>query len=403
MNSTGWPGTDSRRVGGKVQMNSFTTRLLYTLMPATWYARKDASIRGLLQALAADLTALFEEGLTVTVAGQRKQFFVAFLGCKGDWPWLRKAYNLASCFTSRRVCHLCSGSEWWNMTSSCEARDWRNAEPAPHPYKAGTPSPLRSIPGGDRPSAIKPDLMHTFNIGIGGDFAFSAVITLCCLSFFDDYGSTIQKRLDCAYDRFAQWCFDNHKNAQIKSFELNKFHMTSLKQYPRGTGRAHDTGLVCKWLNAELQGIVPGDFEHPNIMEILQWTLQNFNMFYHLVHGEGLWMPVSVAQRVVQHGFAGGEGFAALASLAKQRGWHLYKLRPKLHIWVHISTMLEKDCTWTSKVLNPLCWGCWSDEDYIGKCCRVARRLNAGSLIVHRVMTRCLMKYKRYFEEGFKP
>ena len=138
--------------------NSFTTRLLYTLMPATWYARKDASIRGLLQALAADLTALFEEGLTVTVplkdiykalllfksqpqrtkrilkglngsqcvylclvgvgpalsmqvAGQRKQFFVAFLGCKGDWPWLRKAYNLASGFTSRRVCHLCSGSD----------------------------------------------------------------------------------------------------------------------------------------------------------------------------------------------------------------------------------------------------------------------------------------------------
>ena len=35
-----------------------------------------------------------------------------------------------------------------------------------------------------------------------------------------------------------------------------------LKQYPRGTGRAHDTGLVCKWLNAELHGIVPGDFDY---------------------------------------------------------------------------------------------------------------------------------------------
>lgn len=45
--------------------HSFTTRLLFTVIPATWYASKDASIRGLTEALANDLTDLFQTGIPV--------------------------------------------------------------------------------------------------------------------------------------------------------------------------------------------------------------------------------------------------------------------------------------------------------------------------------------------------
>ena len=34
-----------------------------------------------------------------------------FLGCKGDWPWLRSAYRLYTGYTSKRKCHLCEGAE----------------------------------------------------------------------------------------------------------------------------------------------------------------------------------------------------------------------------------------------------------------------------------------------------
>ena len=37
-------------------------------MPSNWYARKDASVNGLLQSLADDLTNLFHNGVTVNVA-----------------------------------------------------------------------------------------------------------------------------------------------------------------------------------------------------------------------------------------------------------------------------------------------------------------------------------------------
>ena len=48
--------------------HSFCTRLLFSVFPAQCYAKKDASIFGLLEALAADCKSLFEDG--VHVSGQ---------------------------------------------------------------------------------------------------------------------------------------------------------------------------------------------------------------------------------------------------------------------------------------------------------------------------------------------
>ena len=48
--------------------HSFTTRLLYTLMPATLYAKNDLSIDALMAGIATDLTALFNHGVSVNVS-----------------------------------------------------------------------------------------------------------------------------------------------------------------------------------------------------------------------------------------------------------------------------------------------------------------------------------------------
>ena len=133
--------------------HSFTTRLLFTVIPATWYASKDASIQGLTQVLANDLMDLFHTGIPVDMPdvprlnlyiipnfllllnldefpaqkgghkvigvlrseshhaakGKQSVFRAAFLGVKGDWPWLRKCMFLRTGFTSLRICHLCPG------------------------------------------------------------------------------------------------------------------------------------------------------------------------------------------------------------------------------------------------------------------------------------------------------
>ena len=126
--------------------------------------------------------------------------------------------------------------------------------------------------------------MHNFNMGIGGDLAAGSLMAACHMSIFG-YGS-FEKRLDRAHDSFDTWCRENHKTPSIKSFEKKKFkvktllvnHISSILGYlklwgvyfivlwsplfpalparnsdfPQGTGRAHDTALLCKWMGWEL-------------------------------------------------------------------------------------------------------------------------------------------------------
>lgn len=95
-----------------IKKHSFTTRLLASLMPATWYAPKDASIFGLSEALCKDLEKLFHEGVEIQVdETSRQTFFAVLVAIKGDWPWLRKCMALKTGFRSRRICHYCPSEE----------------------------------------------------------------------------------------------------------------------------------------------------------------------------------------------------------------------------------------------------------------------------------------------------
>ena len=113
--------------------HSFCSRLLFTVFPSQCYAKKDKSIFGLLEALTADCKELFENGLqeskalklrftnlvNMTVFEHDKtpiqvqyddrdyKLRFAYLGGKGDWVWLRKAFALAPGWSSKRICHLC--------------------------------------------------------------------------------------------------------------------------------------------------------------------------------------------------------------------------------------------------------------------------------------------------------
>ena len=54
---------------------------------------------------------------------------------------------------------------------------------------------------------VKPDLMHVFNIGIGGDMAASCLIALCHMKLFGHHSvRSLPKRMDEAYLCFDAWC-----------------------------------------------------------------------------------------------------------------------------------------------------------------------------------------------------
>lgn len=124
-------------------------------------------------------------------------------------------------FLLHRLCnHHEYLKEWWDVSREGQLRTWAGGIPTP--FKLNKVSPLRSIPGCDTPECIRPDLMHNFNMGVGGDLSASGLMAACRISIFGE-DRRFQSRLDRAHDSFHEWCSQNRKTASIKSFELKKF------------------------------------------------------------------------------------------------------------------------------------------------------------------------------------
>lgn len=51
--------------------HSFTTRLLFSLVPSTWYCKDDATVDSLHEHLASDCVDLFHKGVSVKVHHQK--------------------------------------------------------------------------------------------------------------------------------------------------------------------------------------------------------------------------------------------------------------------------------------------------------------------------------------------
>ena len=179
--------------------------------------------------------------------------------------------------------------DWWDVSRQGEVRTWSG--PIPSPFKVNKVSPLRSIPGCDTPDCIRPDLMHCFNIGIGGDLTSSGLFAACQMGLFrdDPWGKVTDKSLDRAHDLFWYLVSFQQENGfhqifweeALQSQDESWWGLCTLGvlffrpwpplkphfrfstgpprkyDFPQGTGRAHDTALVCKWLAWQLNQLDP--------------------------------------------------------------------------------------------------------------------------------------------------
>lgn len=81
------------------------------------------------------------------------------------------------------------------------------------------------MPGMEVPKRIRPDLVHTFHLGMGVDLCSSIIVWLCRVNGFA--GSTFDEMLRNAYSCYRQFCHDTNRFTACDVWCLKKFHMTS--------------------------------------------------------------------------------------------------------------------------------------------------------------------------------
>ena len=93
--------------------HSFTTRLLYSLIPSTWYAKNDASIDALTKFMATDLQVLFDQGVAVDELCHKCTIYR--LSCLSQSHSLHFCFNWLPCYPPPV---FASGWSWWQKDSA---------------------------------------------------------------------------------------------------------------------------------------------------------------------------------------------------------------------------------------------------------------------------------------------
>ena len=125
------------------------------------------------------------------------------------------------------------------------------------------------------------------------------------------------------------------------------------------------------------------------------------NAFLKVLYNCDAWLSVREAKLAFRHGFDFLQQYSDLALMAMNDGVTLFIVQPKFHSYHHLVLSLQQDAE-RGKVLNPLCYACQADEDFIGRPSRLSRRVTAQANCAERVIERHLQScYGHWVKAGF--
>jgi hypothetical protein len=381
-------------MGLNIKGSSFLTRFLFSVIHKKFYCDNPGNFHSLLELLALDLKALYDEGFVF----KNHRYRVAVLGVKGDWPFLQKAGKLIrTCYNVKKkadvktfsngICHLClAGRPNFPFENFGLSPEWNETLGDENPWNEPGKLLICSHDEEFPANFYKPDIFHTMHLGSAKDFAASTIAE--CLPLL--VGTNQDDRLKDATAQLKTFCHTNHLHLNMNRFSKEGLGLTSAVDFPTACwSKGSDTTVICKWLESLLSDVVHAqEVKNSRILSLALHTVKALNMAMSELYQSNLWLSTAEAKQIADAGLVFLQGFSKLAGLCHKDNKFRYPLRPKLHICHHIFAGLlhETRCCF---VLNPLSESCQMDEDFIGRTSRISRWVSPR-LVALRTMQRYL-------------
>ena len=388
--------------------NTFLSRFLITAIPNKMLKEHPQVVECLLKEMAADLSALFEDGIAYD--GQRT-FWVALIGVKGDFEFhlevakYNRSYANIGTINSLPYCPECSAG--MAGVASMDFRDvptWQGTLYQSEPWHT-TPI-LNAVPF----DAVYParlyrrDCFHMLKFGVFKDMCASTVMYLGQLGYFDtdaQDSKALDARLARAYSYFRLWCVSNGKCTTLKKFSRGNFHRLKATAFPYLGGKGSDSVLLCSFLQFYIELKLPQliDESHRPILQAMLEAIQGGLCFVGTMHSHDIFLSPPCARFMAQSGLRFIKGYAWLADRCIAERRRFYSLRPKLHFFQHtildLQAQLERGDT---HIISPSVWNCEANEDFIGRIARISRRVSPrlGSLrTIQYYLISCKLLFRR--------
>ena len=240
------------------------------------------------------------------------------------------------------------------------------------PWNASTPPHYIKLIGFHLLMVV-PDLLHTYNLGIGRDLAGSILkVILQDETIFT--GSDIKSRMECATESLRVFAKAGRHVLKLKKFSKSKLSWES-KKYPELKGSGSDCHIVCIWLEDVLK-------PHQHLFGDFLTMLWSSNQCLRLLYEADWFLKDSEKRTVETLSKVFLTTYLRMAVNSLDQNKLLFRVRPKFHMFWHLTM-------WPRHV-NISKYSCWMDEDWLRKVAKVMQ-LSAVKTSQKRVLQRWLL------------
>ena len=390
--------------------HSFLQHFPLFTIPGTWWKTYKTLTFKMLERVASDFHELFYNGVQTS---DGSTWHVAAVGSKGDLKWFSKICQLTRGYENKSPkvdvphCHYCLGGSPGLPAEDLGSQPcWLATLHVERPWSERAPPALDSIPfDAEKPEFFyKHDTFHTLRLGIFRHFCGSTIFLLLCFGYFGS--SDVPTKLECAHGYFRLWQLATGKHASLRSFTKNLFVYKNQKSFPWCNVKGSDCGLILLWLRTMLVGILAEGVKqagHQRVLEVVLSTCEMATDFYDIVVKHNMFLTRSCGSTLIEKGRCFLNGYCILADYAFSTQWCLYAIIPKAHFTRHIIYELESQLNRGNRwLLSPLIFDCCQNEDFMGRICKMGRRIDAR-VMGFRILENYLIKAGILHKRAKKP
>ena len=362
----------------------------------------------LLKIIAINLRMLFFDGLDI----RGKNYTVAIIGAKGDLKWFKKialerSWENQGVVRNIACCHQCGagadGIPFEDLTTRVPV--WAATRFSSRPWT--TPPVMDPVPycRAVPEKQYKSDPFHLTKVGIYRDLAGSSLCLLVSKGYYGAQGD-VNHKLSNAHGAFTLYCQTFGKSPALRTFSRFLMMYPRLDSYPWANVKGSDCMILLSFLIVQAAGFerAPQDPSHIPWLRTMRLTCQAAKQVFVCLNQHNLWLQPLCAMSLHADISRFVKGYVQLASICLNDSFNGYAIKPKLHLVKHVEIEYDEALQRGDEIIvNWNLWNAESNEDMMGKVCRLSRRLDSRR-IGERVLGACLLKsgtlHRRFLQTG---
>ena len=288
---------------------------------------------------------------------------------RGDWQFYCELFGFPQWNSADNMCWLCRASStnpalaWvryaadagWGKTR------WDHESYMKYLRAAGFLIPaLLAVAIGFRLDCIMIDVLHTVDQGVASHIIANVMWVFAVVRKVFG-GKTQEENVQRLYANMQKW----YKGLKSKTRMQGKLTVERLRTkggWPKLKAKAAATRHLAAYALHLAQTFGTGTVEDKQILGVCQMLSE----FYNVMQSESQFLSAAAKLDVPKVGYRLVALYTALATDAKRKGLKLWKLQPKLHLFLHL-------CEWQAITHgNPRYYWTYADEDLMGIMAEIA-------------------------------